>query len=108
MRQDYTPIINLVYIISNANIKGSRIIRKLIEYGGSNAGCLTGDGEASCYFITPENVIYSGKAEHLVPVLQLAGYKDITYELEITEYTIEEIARLLGKDPNSIRIKNNA
>lgn len=35
----------------------------------------------------------------------MAGYKDITAELEITEYTIEEIAKLLGKNPDSIRIK---
>lgn len=97
--------INLVYIISNPNIKGLRMIRKLMQYGGSNAGCLTGDSETSCYFITPENIIYSGNADHLVPVLKLAGYKDITAELEITEYTIEEIAKLLGKDPDSIRIK---
>ena len=96
---------NFVYIVSNADIKGRRIIEKLSEYGGSNAGCLTGDSETSCYFITPENVIYSGKAEYLVPILKLAGYKDITAELDITEYTIEEIAKLLGKDPNSIRIK---
>ena len=97
--------VNLVYIISNPRIKGLGIIRKLIEYGGSNAGCLAGDSESSCYFITPENVIYSGRAEYIVPILKLAGYKDITAELEITEYTIEEIAKLLGKDPNSIRIK---
>lgn len=97
--------INLVYIISNANIKGRRIIEKLIEYGGSNAGCLTGDSETSCYFITPENVIYSASANHIVPILEIAGYKNITAELGITEYTIEEIAKLLGKDPNSIRIK---
>ena len=50
-------LINLVYIRSNANIKGIRIIKKLIEYGGSNAGCLSGDSTTSCYFITPENVI---------------------------------------------------
>lgn len=105
MRQDYIPI-NLVYIISNPSITGLKIINKLIEYGGSNAGCLTGNSDVSCYFITPENIIYSASAEHIVPILKLAGYKDITTELEITEYTIEEIAKLLGKDPNSIRIKN--
>lgn len=97
--------VNLVYIRSNANIKGLRIIKKLIEYGGSNAGCLAGDSEVSCYFITPGNIIFSAMSEHIVPILQMAGYKDITAELEITEYTIEEIAKLLGKDPNSIRIK---
>lgn len=97
--------INLVYIISNPRIKGLRIIKKLKEYGGSNAGCLAGDSEVSCYFITPENIIFSAATEHIVPVLKLAGYKDITAELEVTEYTIEEIAKLLGKDPNSIRIK---
>lgn len=105
MRQDYTSPTNLVYIIGNADIKGRKIIHKLIEYGGSNIGCLTADNESSCYFITPQNVIYSGNAEYLVPILKLAGYKDITAELEITEYTIEEIAKLLGKDPDSIRIK---
>ena len=98
-------LINLVYIRSNASIKGLRIIKKLIEYGGSNAGCLSGESDTSCYFITPENIIYGADAEHIVPVLKLAGYKDITAELEITEYTIEEIAKLLGKDPDSIRIK---
>ena len=97
--------INLVYIISNSNIKGLRIIRKLIEYGGSNTGCLSGDSETSCYFITPENIIHSASAKHIVPVLKLAGYKDITAELGIVEYTIEEIAKLLGKDPDSVRIK---
>ena len=97
--------INLVYIRSNASIKGPRIIEKLKEYGGSNAGCLTGASETSCYFITPENLIYSASTKYIVPVLELAGYKDITAELEITEYTIEEIAKLLGKDPESIRIK---
>ena len=105
MRQDYTPIINLVYIRSNANIKGIGIIKKLIEYGGSNAGCLSGESDTSCYFITPDNIIYCADAEHIVPILKRAGYKDITAELEIEEYTIEEIAKLLGKDPNSIRIK---
>lgn len=105
MRQDYISTTNLVYIIANADIKGHKIINKLIEYGGSNTGCLTGETESSCYFITPQNVIYCGKAEYLVPILKLAGYKDITDELEIIEYTIEEIAKLLGKDPNSIRIK---
>lgn len=106
MRQDYIPI-NLVYIISNANIKGRRIIEKLKEYGGSNEGCLTGNSDTSCYFITPKNLICCDNAEHMVPILKLARYKDITTELElrITEYTIDEIAKLLGKDPNSIRIK---
>jgi hypothetical protein len=97
--------INLVYIRSNANIKGIRIIKKLIEYGGNNVGCLSGESDTSCYFITPENAIYGGSAEHLLPILKLAGYRDITAELEVTEYTIEEIAKLLGKDPDSIRIK---
>ena len=105
MRQDYIPIIKLVYIRSNANIKGIRIIKKLIEYGGTNIGCLSGDSDTSCYFITPDNIIYSAESKHIVPILKLAGYKDITAELEITEYTSEEIAKLLGKDPNSIRIK---
>lgn len=105
MRQDYIPAVNLVYIIGNANIKGSRIIEKLIEYGGRNTSCLTGANETSCYFITPENIIYCASAEHIVSILKRAGYKDITAELGIVEYTIEEIAKLLGKDPNSIRIK---
>ena len=96
---------NLVYIISNANIKGHRIIRKLIEYGGSNTERLSGGIEDYCYFITPENTIYSGPIKHVLPILGLAGYSDITAELGIVEYTIEEIAKLLGKDPNSIRIK---
>jgi hypothetical protein len=96
---------NLVYIISNADIKGSKIIKKLIEYGGSNVEGLSGDSATNCYFITPENAIYGGSAEHLLPILKLAGYRDITAELAITEYTIEEIAKLLGKDPDSIRIK---
>lgn len=97
--------VNLVYIRSNANIKGLRIIEKLKEYGGVNTEDLSGGVESECYFITPENVIYCGPTEHLLPILKLAGYKDITSELEVTEYTIEEIAKLLGKDPNSIRIK---
>lgn len=97
--------INLVYIISNANIKGFKIIEKLVEYGGNNVGCLSGESDTSCYFITPTNIIDCANAEHIVPILKLAGYKDITAELDITEYTIEEIAKLLGKDPNSIRIK---
>lgn len=97
--------INLVYIRSNANIKGIEIIKKLIEYGGSNAGCLSGESDTSCYFITPTNIIDCANAERIVPILKLAGYKDITAELAITEYTIEEIAKLLGKDPDSIRIK---
>lgn len=105
MKQDFIQLVNLVYIISNADIKGRKIIKKLIEYGGRNIGCLTGDGEISCYFITPTNIIDCATAEHIVPILKLAGYKDITDELEITEYTIEEIAKLLGKNPDSIRIK---
>lgn len=105
MRQENIPIINLVYIISNANIKGSGIIKKLEEYGGRNIECIYGDDENYCYFITPENIICCGPTKHLLPILKLAGYKNITAELEITEYTIEEIAKLLGKDPNSIRIK---
>lgn len=105
MRQDYIPI-NLVYIISNANIKGSRIIEKLKEYGGRNTRRYQGDGADYCYFITPDNTIYCGLTKYILPILKLAEYKDITAELEITEYTIEEIAKLLDKDPNSIRIKN--
>lgn len=105
MRENYTTLGNLVYIISNANIKGGRIIEKLKEYGGSNGGCLTGNSTISCYFITPKNLICCDSTEHMVPILKLAGYKDITAELEVTEYTIEEIAKLLGKDPSSIRIK---
>lgn len=97
--------INLVYIINNANIKGSRIIQKLVEYGGCNIEHLYGDDTESCYFISPENIIYSCKTKHIVPILRLAGYRDITAELGVVEYTIEEIAKLLGKDPNSIRIK---
>ena len=96
---------NLVYIISNDNIKGHRIIRKLIEYGGINTRCYSGEDNTSCYLITPDNIIYRAESKHIVPILKLAGYKDITDELEIIEYTIEEIAKLLGKDPNSIRIK---
>lgn len=97
--------INLVYIINNDNIKGRRIIRKLINYGGNNTGCLSGDTNDFCYFINPENKICYGATCDILPILKLAGYKDITAELEVTEYTIEEIAKLLGKDPESIKIK---
>lgn len=97
--------INLVYIISNSNIKGSAIITKLQKYGGNNANGLSGDANYSCYFISPENIICYGATRDILAVLKLAGYKDITAELEVTEYTIEEIAKLLGKDPESIRIK---
>mgnify|MGYP003288625779 CR=1 FL=1 len=105
MRRDHISLISLVYIITNNNIKGSEIIAKLKEYGGNNVNNLTGTADNSCYFISPENVISYGNTRDVLSVLKLAGYKDITDELEITEYTIEEIAKLLGKDPNSIRIK---
>ena len=105
MRQDYIPAVNLVYIINNASIKGTKIIKKLKEYGGCNSEWRWGDDIDSCYFISPENIIYCCKTQHKVPILKLAGYKDFTEELEIEEYTIEEIAKLLGKDPDSIRIK---
>jgi hypothetical protein len=98
-------LINLVYIINNNNIKGSRIIKKLEEYGGINAESLVGDCVGDCYFITPENTIYCGLTQHFLSILKLAGYRDITAELGVVEYTIEEIAKLLGKDPDSIRIK---
>ena len=102
MKKEFTT---LVYIRGNANIKELKVIEKLEEYGGRNTEHLFGDDTTSCYFITPENTIYCGSTKHLLPILKLAGYKDITAELEVTEYTIEEIAKLLGKDPNSIRIK---
>lgn len=102
MKKEFT---NLVYIISSANIKGTKIIKKLEEYGGCNQGRLSGSIEDYCYFITPENAIYSGPIKHVLPILRLAGYSDITSELGVVEYTIEEIAKLLDKDPNSIRIK---
>lgn len=98
-------LVNLVYVTCSADIKGLRVIRKLIEYGGLNVECCRGENEEYCYFITPENIIYYDKARHIVPILKLAGYKDITAELAIEEYTIEEIAKMLGKDPESIRIK---
>ena len=97
--------INLVYIRSNPIIEGYAIITKLQEYGGNNINNLNGKASNSCYFISPENTICLGATRDVLAVLKLAGYKDITAELDITEYTIEEIAKLLGKDPNSIRIK---
>lgn len=105
MRRDHISLINLVYIIGNINLKGTEIITKLQEYGGNNVKGLSGEASNSCYFINPDNIICYSTTCDILPILKLAGYKDITDELKIVEYTIEEIAKLLGKDPNSIRIK---
>lgn len=97
--------INLVYIINNSNIKGPRIIKKLMEYGAINAENFSGLDEGLYFIDVDNNICFFNIYNWILPILKLAGYKDITAELEVTEYTIEEIAKLLGKDPESIRIK---
>lgn len=76
--------INLVYIISNADIKGSKIIEKLIEYGAINTKTFSGL-EEGLYFIDVDNTIWFFKRYNwILPILKQAGYKNITSELKIT------------------------
>lgn len=77
---------NLVYIISNTNTKGSRIIEKLIEYGGNNTENFSGLDEG-LYFTDVDNTIcFFKRYNWILPILKLTGYKDITPKLEITEH----------------------
>jgi hypothetical protein len=94
--------INLVYIVGTTqNVK--YIISTLEHYGGRNSSYYCGSAE-NIYFITPTGDI---TLMHKIGVsaLELAGYKEIQVEEPVEEFTIDEIAKLLGKDPNSIRIK---
>ena len=94
--------INLVYIVGTAQ-NAKYIISTLEKYGGRNNNHYCGTAE-NIYFITPIGDI---TLTHKIGVstLELAGYKEIQVEEPIEEFTIEEIAKLLGKNPNSIRIK---
>jgi hypothetical protein len=74
--------INLVYIINNVNIKGPRIIEKLIEYGAINTKNFSGLDEG-LYFIDVDNTIcFFKRYNWILPILKLAGYKNITSELK--------------------------
>lgn len=95
---------NLVYIVGTARTDNA-IIKTLEKYGGKNKCKLSGKGSTNIiYFITPKNEIDDITLE-LKFLLDLAGYEEIQVEEPIEEFTIEEIAKLLGKNPNSIRIK---
>lgn len=95
---------NLVYIVGTARTDNA-IIKTLEKYGGKNKCKLSGKGSTNIiYFITPKNEIDDITLE-LKFLLDLAGYEEIQVEESIEEFTIEEIAKLLGKNPNSIRIK---
>lgn len=94
--------INLVYIVGTET-NAKYIISTLEKYGGRNSRHYCGNAE-NIYFITPTGDI---TLMHKIGVstLELAGYKEIQVEEPIEEFTIEEIAKLLGKNPDSIRIK---
>lgn len=95
---------NLVYIIGTAR-NDNVIIKTLEKYGGKNKCKFSGKASHDViYFITPENEI-DNLTKELKSLLDLAGYEEIQVEESIEEFTIEEIAKLLGKDPNLIRIK---
>lgn len=98
MKKEY---IGLVYIVGTAQ-NAKYIIPTLERYGGRNNG-YCGNPE-NVYFIAPTGDI---ALMHKIGVstLELAGYKEIQADEPIEEFTIEEIAKLLGKDPNRIRIK---
>jgi tartrate dehydratase beta subunit/fumarate hydratase class I family protein len=98
MKKEY---INLVYIVGTAQ-NAKYIIPTLERYGGKNKDYCGNQGNV--YFIAPTGDI---ALMHKVGVtaLELAGYKEIPVDEPIEEFTIEEIAKLLGKNPNSIRIK---
>jgi tartrate dehydratase beta subunit/fumarate hydratase class I family protein len=98
MKKEY---ISLVYIVGTAQ-NAKYIIPTLERYGGKNKDYCGNQGNV--YFIAPTGDI---ALMHKVGVtaLELAGYKEIPVDEPIEEFTIEEIAKLLGKDPNSIRIK---
>ena len=103
MRQDYKTIaeVQLVYIY-NKN-RDFKVIQTLEKYGGVNSKNYC----ASCpdiYYITPDGIIEIIEYTH-ISLLRKAGYREVQIETPIEEYTIEEIAKLLGKDPDSIRIK---
>lgn len=92
----------LVYIIGN-NRSDNKIIETLEKYGGYNKNKLIGLYHF-IYYIRPDGIISSIDKDS-ISLLHLAGYKEITVEESIEEYTIDEIAKLLGKDPKLIRIK---
>lgn len=95
---------NLVYIVGTARTDDA-IIKTLKKYGGKDKNKVSGQSNHNViYFITPKNEIDAVRTE-LKSLLDLAGYEEIKVEEPIEEFTIEEIAKLLGKDPNSIRIK---
>ena len=99
MKKEY---INLVYIVGTVQ-NAKYIIPTLENYGGKNNSHYCGNAE-NIYFIAPTGDI---ALMHKIGVsaLELARYKEIQVEEPIEEFTIEEIAKLLGKNPNSIRIK---
>lgn len=93
--------IELVYI---NNVYGSKnVLKTLKKHGGVNKRNWDGRGKY-IYYISPEGIIDVLHEDH-IPLLIIAGYKEIPVEEPIEEFTIEEIAKLLGKDPDSIRIK---
>lgn len=93
---------NLVYIVGTVQ-NAKYIIPTLENYGGKNNSHYCGNAE-NIYFIAPTGDI---ALMHKIGVsaLELARYKEIQVEEPVEEFTIEEIAKLLGKDPNLIRIK---
>ena len=103
MRQDYKTIaeVQLVYIHNKK--RDSNVIQTLEKYGGVNTQKY-GKFWHEIYYIAPNGIIETLNLTHL-PLLLKAGYREIQIETPIEEYTIEEIDKLLGKDPDSIRIK---
>ena len=99
MKKEFIYLVYIVGTVQNAKY----IIPTLEKYGSKNSRGYCGHAE-NVYFITPTGDI---ALMHKIGVsaLELAGYKEIQVEEPIEEFTIEEIAKLLGKNPNSIRIK---
>ena len=95
-------LMNLIYIVGTD--KNAKYIIPTLEYhGGLNVKGFCGSAEY-IYFITPTGDI---ALMHKLgeSALVYAGYKEMLVREPVEEFTIEEIAKLLGKDPERIRIK---
>lgn len=72
--------------ILHPKCKVANIIKTFEKYGAINVENLSGLDEGLYYINIDNTICFFKKYNWILPVLKLAGYKDIDAELEITEY----------------------
>ena len=85
MKNNTVSYTKLMYII-HSKCKVVNIIKTFEKYGAINVENLSGLDEGLYYIDVDNTICFFKRYSWILPVLKLAGYKNITSELEIAEY----------------------